>query len=103
MQGIHPACDQTDMGRAALVGEGFPSREQGEGNSRKADEIVEKLQVIEESFSRLVRSSDDKPGPIAQFSQLWMQECGEGKPAGGALQGGDRAVSYTHLTLPTSD
>ena len=61
MQGIHPARDQTDMGRAALVGEGFPSRKEGEGSGREADEFVEKAQVVVESFSRLVRPCDDQP------------------------------------------
>jgi hypothetical protein len=32
MQGIHPTCDQTDMGRAAFVWQGFPSGKQGEGS-----------------------------------------------------------------------
>jgi hypothetical protein len=59
MQGIHPACDQTDVGRAAFVGEGFPSREEGEGRCRKADEVMEKVQVIEEAFRRLVRPRYD--------------------------------------------
>jgi hypothetical protein len=85
MQGIHPAGDQTDMGRAALVWQGFPSWEQGEGSRRKADEIMEKVQVIKEAFSRLVRPGDDQPRSISQFSQLRMQERGEGKPSGGAV------------------
>ena len=93
MQGIHPARDQTDMGRGALVGQGFPSREQGEGRSRKADEVVEKMQVVEETFSRFVRSGDDQPGAISQFARLRMQERGEGKPASGAMQAGDRRTA----------
>ena len=89
MQGIHPARDQTDMGRAALVGKGFPSREEGKGSSGKPDKIVEKLEVIEEAFSRLVRPGDDQPRTMSQFSQLGMQECGEGKPGSGAVQAGE--------------
>jgi hypothetical protein len=85
MQGPHPARDQADMGRAALVGQSFPSREEGERSSGKPDEIVEKLEIIEEAFSRLVRPGDDQPRPMSQFSQLGMQESGEGKPGGGAM------------------
>ena len=85
MQGIHPARNQADMGGAAFVRQGFPSRKQGEGRRRKADEIVEKVQIIEEAFSRLIRPSDDQPRSIPQFAQLGMQECGEGKPGGGAV------------------
>ena len=93
MQGIHPARDQTDMGRAALVWQGFPSREQGEGGRRKADEIMEKVQVIKEAFSRLVRPGNDQPRSIPQFAQLRMQERGKGKPGGGAVQAGDRRTA----------
>ena len=93
MQGIHPARDQADMGRAALVGQSFPSREEGEGSSRKPDEIMEKLEVIEEAFSRLVRPGHNQPRPMSQFSQLGMQERGEGKPGGGAVQAGDRGTA----------
>ena len=77
------------MGRAVLVWQGFPSREQGEGSRRKPDEIMEKVQVIKEAFSRLVRPGNDQPRPISQFSQLGMQERGEGKSGGGAMQAGD--------------
>ena len=93
MQGIHPAGDQTDMRRAALVRQGFPSREQGEGGRRKADEIMEKVQVIKEAFSRLVRPGHDQPRPISQFAQLGMQERGEGESGGGAVQAGDRRTT----------
>jgi hypothetical protein len=89
MQGIHTVCDQTDMGRAALVWQSFPSREQGEESGRKTDEIMEKAQVIKEAFSRLVRPGDDQPRSISQFSQQGMQERGEGKSGGGAMQAGD--------------
>jgi hypothetical protein len=61
MQRIHPARDQTDMGRAAFVGEGFPSWEESEGRRWDADEIMEKVQIIVESFSQLVRRGDHQP------------------------------------------
>jgi hypothetical protein len=72
MQGIHPARDQTDMGSATLVWQGFPSREQGEANRWKTDEIMEKVKVIIEALSRLVRPCDDQPRSIPQFAQLRM-------------------------------
>jgi hypothetical protein len=89
MQGIHPARDQTDMGRAALERQGFPSWEQGEGSRRKTDEIMEKVQVIKKAFSRLIRPGHDQPRPISQFAQLGMQERGKGKSGGGAVQAGE--------------
>ena len=89
MQSVHPTGDQTDMGRAALVGQRFPSREQGEGGRRKADEIMKKVQVIKEAFSRLIRPGHDQPRPISQFPQLRMQERSEGKSGSGAMQAGD--------------
>jgi hypothetical protein len=85
MQGIHPMCDQTDMGRAAFVWQGFPPGKQGEGSSRKADEAMEKMEVIKEAFSRLVGPGDDQPRTIRRGTYLRMQECGEGKPGGGAV------------------
>jgi hypothetical protein len=54
---------------------------------------MEKLQIIEEAFRRLIRSSDDEPGPIAQFLQSGMQERGESKPGGGTMQAGDRGTA----------
>ncbi len=93
MQGIHPAGDQTDMRRAPLVWQGFPSREQGEGSRRKADEIMEKVQVIKEAFRRLVRTRDDQPRTIPQFAQLRMPERGEGEPGGGAVDTSDRGTA----------
>jgi hypothetical protein len=77
------------MGRAALVRQSFPSREQGEGSRWKADEIMEKVQVIKEAFSRLIRSGHDQPRPISQFPQLGMQERREGKSGSGPMQAGD--------------
>jgi len=65
MQGIHSTGDQPDMGRAALVRQRFPSWKQGEGGSRKADEIMKKVQVIKEAFSRLIRPGYDQPRPIS--------------------------------------
>jgi hypothetical protein len=85
MQGIHPARDQTDVGRAAFVRQGFPSGKQGEGSSRKADEAMEKIQVVKEAFSGLVGPGDDQPRSISPGAYLRMQKCGEGKPGGGAV------------------
>jgi len=93
MEGIHPTRDQTDMGRATLIWQGFPSREQGEGNRWKADEIMEEVQVIEEAFSRFVRAGDDQPRSIPQFARLRMQERGEGEPGGGAVQAGNSGTA----------
>jgi len=61
MQCIHPAGNQVHMGSAALVRQGFPSREQGEGRGRRTDEIMEKMQVIKKAFSCLIRPGDDQP------------------------------------------
>src|SRR5262249_49576246 len=83
MQGIHPTCDQTDMGRAALVWQGFPSGKQGERSRRKADETMEEVQIVKEAFSRLVRPGDDQPRSIPQCVCLSMEERGQGKPGGG--------------------
>jgi len=66
MQGIHPTRDQTDVRCAALIGKGFPSREEGERVRRKTDEVMEKVQIIEEAFRRLVRPSHDQPRSIPQ-------------------------------------
>lgn len=93
-QRIHPARDQTDMGRAALVGEGFPSREEGRGRGRDAGQIMEKVEVVEEAFSRLVRRGDDQPRSFAQFPRLRMEKRGEGESGGGAAQAGDRGATY---------
>jgi hypothetical protein len=88
MQGVHPTRDETDMGRAALVRQGFPSREQGKGGSRNPGEVMEKMQVVKKAFSRLIRPSDDQPRSMPQFPQLGMQEGGEGKTGSGAMQAG---------------
>jgi hypothetical protein len=93
MQGVHPTRDKTDMGRAALVRQGFPSREQGEGGSRNAGEVMEKMQVVEEAFSRFIRPSDDQPRPMPQFPQLGMQEGGEGKTGSRTIQAGHRGTA----------
>jgi hypothetical protein len=74
------------MGGAALVRQSFPSREQGEGSCRKADEVMEKVQVVEEAFRRLVRPGHDQPRSIPQCARLRMQERSESKPSGGAVQ-----------------
>jgi len=73
------------MGRAAFVWQGFPSGKQDERSGRKADQAMEKMEVIKETFSRLVRPGDDQPRTIPQCAYLRMQECGEGKPGGGAM------------------
>jgi hypothetical protein len=49
------------MRSAAFVWQGFPSWEQGEGRCRKADEIMEKMEVVKEALSRFVRPRDDQP------------------------------------------
>ena len=49
---------------------------------------MEKMQVVKEAFSRLVRPSDDEPRSMSQFPQLGVQEGGEGKTGSGAMQAG---------------
>jgi hypothetical protein len=46
---------------------------------------MEKMQVIKEAFSRLVGLGDDQPRTIPHGASLSMEECGEGKPGGGAV------------------
>jgi hypothetical protein len=46
---------------------------------------MEKVQVIKEAFSRLVRPGDDHPGSIPQFAPLRMKKRGEGKSGGGTV------------------
>jgi hypothetical protein len=46
---------------------------------------MEKMEVIKEAFSRLVGPGNDQPRSISHGAYLRMQECGEGKPGGGAV------------------
>ena len=68
MQRRHPVCNQRDMRCRRFIGEGLPFREPREAFDGLPHECMEEVQVIEDSFSRLVT-------------------CGQHDPWGGAVVG----------------
>lgn len=77
MKRRHPVCNQPDMRRRCLVGEGLPFREPGETLDRVTHERMEEVQIIESSLSRLVTCGDHDPwaGEVVGMTPEPVQQC----------------------------